>query len=134
MNLTQPPRDAPHEPARLALVRGDPLREGQGLAPVAGGKGVGEVVSPGRHVARGEALHVLEADTRGGMHPDRELLDLARETLLVRSDQGYELLGRLRIELHALLPRALDRPLGEVPRLGGGVLATASAGLLDRRG
>ena len=61
-----------------------------------------------------------------------QLLDLALELLLARADGLDELLRRLRVHREPLLPRAVDDPLRELPRLRRAVVAHLAARLLDR--
>ena len=68
----------------------------------------------------------------GRVQGERDLLELAREPLLARAHPCDQLLGRLLVELQPELAGALDAPLGQLPRLRGGVLAHLAAGALDR--
>jgi hypothetical protein len=61
-----------------------------------------------------------------------QLLELTREALLARADQGHQLLRGLLLHLKAELAAPLEDPLGQLPWLRRGVLAHFAAGLLDR--
>ena len=77
--------------------------------------------------------HVRAVTFAAGCSAERDLLELARQALLARARRApTSSLAASWSSWRPELARVADAPLGQLPRLRGGVLAHLAAGLLDR--
>ena len=82
---------------------------------------------------RGRRLDLLDADRGAGAVLERELLELAQQTLLPVADGGDERLGAGAVQRHAQPGRLADDPARQLSRLHGGLDHDLAAGRLDGR-
>src|SRR5205823_14490407 len=112
--------------------RGQALGEHKRGLWIARDNSIRHVVRLATGLARRDLLDLLRRQGSLGMGEERELLDLARDSLLARPRELDEALGGVDVQLKPLLARPLGRPLGQLPWLGRLVLAQLAARLLDR--